>query len=101
MQHGLSIFNIRHNKQNSCWHPIQSLLLYSFEWVFYEKQKVCPYCGSINTKKNSKKGHKQQYLCKSCLKQFIFKARIHPNELWQEYTQGKQTYEQLAVYRYS
>lgn len=62
-----------------------------------KNKKYVPNCGSINTKKNGKKGHKQQYLCKSCLKQFVFKTRIHPNELWQEYTQGKQTYEQLAV----
>ena len=38
----------------------------------------------------------QRYKCASCLKVFIVRDSIHPQDIWQEYTEGKQTYAQLA-----
>ncbi|WP_455550238.1 IS256 family transposase, variant Zn-binding type [Capnocytophaga canimorsus] len=39
---------------------------------------------------------KQRYKCLNCLKFFTGGTRLNPEVLWQEYTQGKQTYSQLA-----
>lgn len=39
----------------------------------------------------------QRYKCASCGKQFRKKEKIDSNIIWQEYTQGKQTYTQLAL----
>lgn len=36
-------------------------------------------------------------MCKDCLKYFVHRTRLCNDELWQEYTQGKQTYKQLAI----
>ena len=47
--------------------------------------------------KNGKKQSKQQYFCKACHRQFVGKSRLDNADLWQEYTEGKQTYQQLAI----
>lgn len=39
----------------------------------------------------------QRYECKVCGRQFVGGARIENDELWQEYTKGKQTLTQLAA----
>lgn len=59
--------------------------------------KTCPFCHSLNTVKNGKKQHQQQYYCKSCHRQFIGKPRLSNDQLWLDYTEGKQTYRQLAL----
>jgi hypothetical protein len=38
----------------------------------------------------------QRFKCHACGKQFIGGERIDNQVLWQEYTQGKQTYQQLS-----
>ena len=40
---------------------------------------------------------RQNYLCKSCGKQFIFRKRIDSQQLYHEYIFGKQTLKQLSV----
>ncbi|WP_418789104.1 IS256 family transposase, variant Zn-binding type [Otariodibacter oris] len=47
-------------------------------------------------KKNGYKSGKQQYKCLTCNRQFLGGKRLNNQILWQEYTQGKQTYKQLA-----
>ena len=37
------------------------------------------------------------YKCIACGKQFIDSSRVEPATLWQQYTEGKQTYQQLAA----
>lgn len=39
----------------------------------------------------------QRYKCASCGKRFTGGNRIKQDEVWQQYIQGKQTYEQLAT----
>lgn len=36
-------------------------------------------------------------MCKDCLKQFLATKRLNDTEFWQEYTQGKQTLQQLSI----
>jgi len=48
----------------------------------------------------SKKGFQngyQRYKCASCGKIFQGGARLNPEQIWKEYTEGKQTYTQLAL----
>lgn len=37
------------------------------------------------------------YKCAACGKQFLGGERIESNQLWQQYTEGKQTYQQLSL----
>jgi hypothetical protein len=48
------------------------------------------------TKKNGKVKGVQLYKCTSCGKQFLGGERLDSHLLWQEYTEGKQTYQQLS-----
>ncbi|WP_420230709.1 IS256 family transposase, variant Zn-binding type [Psychrobacter sp. ER1] len=60
------------------------------------ESKNCPFCRDKHTKKNGRKLGKQQYQCLSCKRQFLGGIRLNNEALWTEYTQGKQTYKQLA-----
>ncbi|WP_455233767.1 transposase [Psychrobacter vallis] len=60
------------------------------------ESKNCPFCREKYTKKNGRKLGKQQYQCLSCKRQFSGGTRLNNEALWTEYTQGKQTYKQLA-----
>jgi len=54
------------------------------------------YCGHKYTQKYGKVNGVQRYKCHLCGKQFLGGKRLDNNILWEEYTQGKQTYLQLA-----
>jgi len=44
----------------------------------------------------------QQYKCMACGHQFVGKAPISPEEIWEEYMSGKQTIKELSArYRIS
>ena len=60
------------------------------------EQKKCFFCGSKITKKNGKKCGVQLYKCYLCGRQFLGGNRLSSIDIWEEYTKGKQTYEQLA-----
>jgi hypothetical protein len=60
------------------------------------EQKNCFYCNATITKKNGKKDEKQLYKCLACGRQFIGGNRLNSNQIWIEYVEGKQTYQQLA-----
>ena len=60
------------------------------------EQKICFYCKSKFTQKYGGARDKQRYKCLSCFRQFIGGERLIANEIWEEYTKGKQTYKQLA-----
>ncbi|MGP5495640.1 IS256 family transposase, variant Zn-binding type, partial [Psychrobacter celer] len=60
------------------------------------ESKNCPFCRDKHTKKNGRKLGKQQYQCLACRRQFLGGKRLNNQTLWTEYTQGKQTYQQLA-----
>lgn len=61
------------------------------------EQKKCFYCSSTITKKNGLVNGTQLYKCASCGRQFLGGDRINNQSLWKEYTEGKQTYSQLAT----
>ena len=63
-------------------------------------KKSAFFCGSPITKKNGKKGGKQQYKCHACKRQFTGGHRLLDVDLWREYSHNKQTYRELAA-RYS
>lgn len=48
------------------------------------------------TKKNGIKSGRQLYKCQKCKRQFVGGKRINQEELWIDYTQGKQNYAQLS-----
>ena len=50
----------------------------------------------LNYQKNGIRNGKQKYKCHSCGVQFLGGILINPKNIWEEYTQGKQTYKQLA-----
>jgi hypothetical protein len=60
------------------------------------ESKICFYCASKYTQKYGLVGGKQRYRCHTCKRQFLGGTRIDPDSLWREYTEGKQTYTQLA-----
>jgi hypothetical protein len=68
----------------------------------YEKR--CPKCNSSNTNKIGTQSGRPRYLCRKCKSKFQDKKRSHrlkthkvDLELWEKYTIGKQTYNQLAT----
>lgn len=61
-----------------------------------KNEKNCFFCGcKIVTKCGFYKGA-QRYKCASCKRKFIDVVRIDSAKIWQQYTQGKQTYAQLS-----
>ena len=58
--------------------------------------KKCFHCGSPITKKNGFKNGAQRYKCHACGKQFTGGFHISTSRLWEEYSEGKQTYCQLS-----
>ena len=52
---------------------------------------------SIITQKYGKIDGKQRYKCYACGKQFIERKILNTMSIWQDYTKGKQTYNQLAL----
>ena len=75
---------------------MESYILLAFEQIKDFEQKNCFYCNSTITKKNGKKDEKQLYKCLACGRQFIGGNRLNSNQIWIEYVEGKQTYQQLA-----
>jgi transposase-like protein len=63
---------------------------------FRNYEKTCPYCSSKSVKKNGRRNRKQLWKCKDCLKQFRQKSKGKSQEIWKQYTHGKQTQKQLA-----
>jgi len=55
------------------------------------------HCGSRITKKNGVKNFKQLYKCYACSRQFVEGFRLKPEQLWDEFFTGKQTYSQLGL----
>lgn len=65
-------------------------------------KKKCPHCGSAQTKRNGLRTGVQLYKCKACGRQFRAGAHITQDDLWEAYTNGKQTiYELASIYRKS
>ena len=63
-------------------------------------KKKCPHCGSAQTKRNGLRTGVQLYKCKACGRQFRAGAHITQDDLWEAYTNGKQTiYELASIYR--
>src|SRR3954453_10039526 len=65
-----------------------------------DDQKNCLYCNSKIVSKDGFHKGVQRYKCASCKKRFTVNnscQRIKPDQIWQDYLQGKQTYQQLAA----
>ena len=59
-------------------------------------KKVCPKCGSSNTKKNGTRNGVQLYKCLACKHQFRCGNFEHSADLWNAYQNHKQTIQQIA-----
>ena len=59
-------------------------------------KKVCPKCGSSNTKKNGTRNGVQLYKCLACKYQFRSGKLEHSTDLWNAYQNHKQTIPQIA-----
>ena len=55
-----------------------------------------PFCDSKQVKRNGCRNGKQRYKCHACGRQFDGGRRLNPQEIWQAYSEGKQTAAQLA-----
>lgn len=75
---------------------LEGLLLLHFRQVKCFEYKKCFFCGSKHVKKNGRKNSRQQYKCNDCCRQFIQGNKLNPDELWQLYSAGKQSAQQLA-----
>ncbi|WP_424580056.1 IS1/IS1595 family N-terminal zinc-binding domain-containing protein [Volucribacter psittacicida] len=51
----------------------------------------------MNIKKHGTQNHIQRYKCNHCNKTFTFQNKLNPTEIWFHYSQGKQTYKELAI----
>lgn len=60
------------------------------------EQKICFFCGSRITKRNGHSKGVQRYKCYICKRTFVGGNRLISKDVWDEYTKGKQTYEQLG-----
>lgn len=58
--------------------------------------KTCKKCGLYSVKKNWKRNGKQKYKCNKCWYVFENKSRKRIKNLWLDYTEWKQTYNQLS-----
>lgn len=56
----------------------------------------CPVCKNDECAKNGKRKGEQLYVCKLCGHQFRNKREASKTELWDSYTDGKQTIQELA-----
>lgn len=75
---------------------LESLILKGFQGFKSFEHKKCPFCLSKSIKRNGIRNGKQRYQCTVCRKRFDGGRRLNPNQLWQLYTDGKQTAQQLA-----
>ncbi|MGC6359731.1 IS256 family transposase, variant Zn-binding type [Bisgaard Taxon 45] len=48
-------------------------------------------------KKNGVSNNIQRYKCTSCNKTFTLQKKLNPIDIWLDYSQGKQTYKELAL----
>ncbi|HDR1925604.1 TPA: transposase [Pasteurella multocida] len=48
-------------------------------------------------KKHGTQNNIQRYKCSSCYKTFTFQKKLNPSAIWFDYSQGKQTYKELAI----
>jgi len=62
------------------------------------KRIRCPHCASLRTKKKGKQSKRQRYGCNDCGKRFQLERRVNKvvNEVWNAYTNKKQTLRELA-----
>lgn len=68
------------------------------------KRVRCPHCASLRTKKKGRQSNRQRYGCSDCGKRFQLERRRTKvvSEIWNAYTQKKQTLEELSnVYKRS
>ena len=59
-------------------------------------KKICKFCGSKITKKNGFFRGQQRYKCYVCGRYFSSTNQISIEEVWYQYSSGKQTYSQLS-----
>jgi len=59
--------------------------------------KKCFFCGSKKVKKNGRRNSQQRYKCCNCGRQFDGGRRRQSDELWTDYSAGKQTAARLAA----
>jgi hypothetical protein len=64
----------------------------------FHKRVRCPHCASLRTKKKGTQSGRQRYGCSDCHRRFQFKRTlVHvPGNLWDAYTDKKQTLQELA-----
>ncbi|MDD2164319.1 transposase [Glaesserella parasuis] len=60
-------------------------------------QKKCHFCYSSDIHKHGIRNNIQRYKCNACNKTFTLKKKLNPISIWNDYSIGKQTYQQLAV----
>ena len=73
-----------------------ALTLQGFHELKAFEHKKYPFCGSKQVKRNGCRNGKQRYKCHACGRQFDGGRRLNPQEIWQAYSEGKQTAAQLA-----
>ena len=64
----------------------------------FNKRVRCPHCASLRTKKKGKQSNRQHYGCSECGQRFQLERRQIKvlAEIWNAYTQKKQTLQELA-----
>ncbi|WP_416037113.1 transposase-like zinc-binding domain-containing protein [Glaesserella parasuis] len=51
----------------------------------------------MKIKKHGIRNNIQRYKCNACNKTFTLKKKLNPISIWNDYSIGKQTYQQLAI----
>nr|WP_157395375.1 hypothetical protein [Ursidibacter arcticus] len=65
--------------------------------MWCNEQKNCPYCQNTVIHKHGLKNNIQRYKYPSCSKTFTFQKKLNYSDIWFDYSQGKQTYKELAI----
>ncbi|WP_446685282.1 transposase, partial [Gallibacterium melopsittaci] len=59
--------------------------------------KTCPFCQNQTIKKHGIRNKIQRYKCNTCNKTFTYQKKLNPEQIWQDYSEGKQTYKALTI----
>ncbi|MFC2406187.1 MAG: hypothetical protein ACFNTM_00590, partial [Cardiobacterium sp.] len=68
-----------------------------FIGIHFRTPPKCFFCGSKKVKKNGRRNSQQRYKCCNCGRQFDGGRRRQSDELWTDYSAGKQTAARLAA----
>ena len=76
---------------------LKALYYKALSTLFEIWTKNCPFCLHSSIQKHGRQNNLQRYKCPHCNKTFTFKSKLNPDQIWLDYSVGKQTQQQLSI----